>query len=163
MSAARAALRAAGLPLLAVLPALALTVLLHPYLGPTPLAFLYLAVLLAAAFGGRAAGWSAILFAVAGALLLHRGAIGGASFALRPLAAAVALLVAAAVVELAERGRRRGALDRARESEIARLQRLYAALTAINQAIVITKTADQLLPRVCEALVERSGFQMAWI
>jgi PAS domain S-box-containing protein len=163
MSTARVALRAAGLPLLAVLPALALTILLHPFLGPTPLAFLYLAVLLAAAFGGRAAGWSAILFAVAGALLLHRGAIGGASFDLGPVSVLVSLMVAAAVVELAERGRRRGALDRARDSEIARLQRLYAAHTAINQAIVKCVDVDDLLTKVCRALVELGGFQMAWV
>ena len=159
----RPLLRKAILPLLAVLTALALTVLLHPYLRPTPLAFLYLAVLFATTVGGRSAGWLALLLAMAGALALGFGTVGGPFQAMGPVAVAVSLGFATAVVELAERARRRGAIDRARESELTRVQRLYAALTAINQAIVVAKTADELLPKVCEALVDRAGFQMAWV
>ena len=159
----RPLLRKAILPLIAVVTALALTALLHPYLRSTPLAFLYLAVLFATTVGGRAAGWLALLLAVAGALALRFGLADGPFRSMGPVAVAVSLGFATAVVELAERARRRGAIDRARESEITRLQRLYAALTAINQAIVVAKTADELLPEVCEALVDRAGFQMAWV
>ena len=148
------------LPFLTVLPALALTVLLRRFLGATPLAFLYIAILLTAAIAGRGAGWLAILLAVGGAALVMRG---GQLQWIGPIAAVITLLIAGAVVELTEAGRRQGALDRARDSEMARLQRLYAALTAINQAIVKGEEPDELLPKVCRALVERGGFQMAWI
>jgi PAS domain S-box-containing protein len=47
--------------------------------------------------------------------------------------------------------------------EIERLNRLYSALSQINQAIVRTEGRDQLLHRVCAALVEHGGFRMAWI
>ncbi len=49
------------------------------------------------------------------------------------------------------------------ELEIERLQRLYAALSQINQAIVWTPERDALLRKVCEALVRHGGFRLAWI
>ncbi len=49
------------------------------------------------------------------------------------------------------------------ESEIARLNRLYAALSHINQAIVQSPTREALFPKVCQLLVEHAGFGMAWI
>ncbi|MGV3517161.1 PAS domain S-box protein [Luteitalea sp.] len=52
---------------------------------------------------------------------------------------------------------------RTREREVARLSRLYAALSHVNQAIVWAPKADQLFHRVCEAMVEHGGFRMAWI
>lgn len=50
-----------------------------------------------------------------------------------------------------------------REREIARVSRLYAALTEINQAIVQTPTWRTLFNKVCEVLVRNGGFRMAWI
>ncbi len=50
-----------------------------------------------------------------------------------------------------------------REREIARLSRLYAALSQINQAIVMTSTRDELFAKVCRVLVDFGGFHMAWI
>lgn len=50
-----------------------------------------------------------------------------------------------------------------REREIARLSRLYAALSQVNQAIVITHTRGALFQKVCQVLVEQGGFQLAWI
>lgn len=50
-----------------------------------------------------------------------------------------------------------------RENEIARMSRLYDALSQINQAIVYTNRHDELCAKVCEVLVERGGFQMAWV
>src|SRR5688572_6702330 len=47
--------------------------------------------------------------------------------------------------------------------EIERLNRLYSALSHINQAIVRTHTRDELFGRVCEVLVQHGGFRMAWI
>ncbi len=51
------------------------------------------------------------------------------------------------------------------ERELARLTRLYAALSHVNQAafIVWTPTREELFPKVCQALVEHGGFHMAWI
>lgn len=50
-----------------------------------------------------------------------------------------------------------------REREIARLSRLYAALSQINQAIVWTSDRDELFRKICRVLVEHGGFHMAWI
>jgi PAS domain S-box-containing protein len=50
-----------------------------------------------------------------------------------------------------------------REREIARLSRLYAGLSQVNQAIVMSATRDELLAKVCRVLVEFSGFKLAWI
>lgn len=51
----------------------------------------------------------------------------------------------------------------AHEVEIERLRRLYAALSQINQAIVMTHDRDELFSRVCQVLSEYGGFRMAWI
>lgn len=53
--------------------------------------------------------------------------------------------------------------DKAREREIARMSRLYDALSQINQAIVHTASRTDLFARICRALVERGGFEVAWI
>lgn len=50
-----------------------------------------------------------------------------------------------------------------REREIARLSRLYAALSQVNQAIVWMPNQSALLRKVCEVLVEFGEFCMAWI
>lgn len=50
-----------------------------------------------------------------------------------------------------------------REREIARLSRLYAALSQVNQAIVMTPARDELLSKVCRVLVENGGFHLTWI
>ncbi|WP_225887118.1 PAS domain S-box protein [Nodosilinea nodulosa] len=50
-----------------------------------------------------------------------------------------------------------------RDREIARMSRLYAALSQINQAIVWTADRDKLFQKVCQALVDDGGFCMAWI
>jgi len=52
---------------------------------------------------------------------------------------------------------------RAREREVARMTRLYAALSHVNQSIVWSSGRDELFPKVCRALVEHGGFRMAWI
>ncbi|MDE2515801.1 MAG: PAS domain S-box protein [Rhodospirillales bacterium] len=52
---------------------------------------------------------------------------------------------------------------RSREREIARLSRLYAALSEINQAIVKTASRPQLFERICRLLVDQGGFVAAWI
>ncbi len=52
---------------------------------------------------------------------------------------------------------------RQRDREIARLSRLYAALSQVNQAIVWTRDRETLFQRICEALVTHGGFRMAWI
>jgi PAS domain S-box-containing protein len=52
---------------------------------------------------------------------------------------------------------------RDREREIHRLTRLYAALSHINQAIVWTRSREELFPQVCRVLVEDGGLAMAWI
>lgn len=52
---------------------------------------------------------------------------------------------------------------RAHEAEIERMNRLYAALSHVNQAIVWSSERDQLLTKVCEVLVTFGGFRLAWI
>lgn len=47
--------------------------------------------------------------------------------------------------------------------EAERVGRLYAALSAVNQAIVRTRDDSDLLQRVCDALVHDGGFRTAWI
>lgn len=58
-----------------------------------------------------------------------------------------------------ERERERKAL----QLEAERLGRLYAALSAVNQAIVRTREGSALLQSVCDALVKHGGFRTAWI
>jgi len=50
-----------------------------------------------------------------------------------------------------------------RERELDRISRLYAALSQVNQAIVLTSDSGELCDRICRALVEQGGFRMAWI
>jgi PAS domain S-box-containing protein len=49
------------------------------------------------------------------------------------------------------------------EREIARVSRLYAALSQINQAIVWTSDRVELFRKICRILVEDGQFHMAWI
>ena len=51
---------------------------------------------------------------------------------------------------------------KAHEKQIERLNRLYAALSHVNQAIVQATDRESLLTNVCRALVESGGFRMAW-
>lgn len=50
-----------------------------------------------------------------------------------------------------------------REREVARLSRLYAALSEVNQAIVRIPTRADLFQKICQVLVADGGFRMAWI
>ena len=50
-----------------------------------------------------------------------------------------------------------------RENELSRMSRLYAALSQVNQAIVWAPTRDELLRKICAALVQQGGFCMTWI
>ncbi len=52
---------------------------------------------------------------------------------------------------------------RQREQDQARMMRLYAALSQVNQAIVHSRDPQQLLDRICCAMVEAGQFSMAWI
>ena len=52
---------------------------------------------------------------------------------------------------------------RKQELELARINRLYAALSEVDQTIVRVQTREELFERVCRALVEQGGFRMAWI
>ncbi len=62
----------------------------------------------------------------------------------------------------AELERRVVELDAA-QHRIIRLNRLYAALSETNQAIVHTPDRDQLFTRLCQIAVERGGLCMAWV
>src|SRR3990167_4220021 len=53
-------------------------------------------------------------------------------------------------------------LDAAHQ-QILRLNRLYAALSETNQAIVHTRNREELLERLCTIAVERGGLRMAWV
>ena len=49
------------------------------------------------------------------------------------------------------------------EEEIRRLNRLYAVLSQVNQAIVRVRSRPELLEAVCRIAVEFGEFKMAWI
>ncbi|CAN5163918.1 hypothetical protein BH10PLA2_BH10PLA2_13090 [soil metagenome] len=49
------------------------------------------------------------------------------------------------------------------DRELSRLNRLYAALSHVNQAIVWAVNREQMFQVVCQILVERGGFHLAWI
>ncbi|CAN5566521.1 hypothetical protein BH09VER1_BH09VER1_48370 [soil metagenome] len=54
-------------------------------------------------------------------------------------------------------------LPKERERELARITRMYAALSQVNQAIVWISRQDELFNKICEVLVTFGGFRMAWI
>ena len=49
------------------------------------------------------------------------------------------------------------------DRELARLTRLYAALSAIHRASLRTTERGALFQRICEILVNEGGFPMAWV
>lgn len=49
------------------------------------------------------------------------------------------------------------------EKQIRRLNRVYAVLSDINQAIVRIRDQQLLLERACQIAVEQGGFRLAWI
>lgn len=51
----------------------------------------------------------------------------------------------------------------AAQQQILRLNRLYAALSETNQAIVHTRSREELFDRLCRIAVERGGLRMAWV
>ena len=50
-----------------------------------------------------------------------------------------------------------------REREIARISRLFAALSQVNQTIIWATARNELFQGVCRALVEHGGMNLAWI
>ncbi|MFH1342268.1 MAG: PAS domain S-box protein [Pseudomonadota bacterium] len=53
--------------------------------------------------------------------------------------------------------------SRKRTRDLERISRIYASLSQIDQAIVLTTDRDALFARVCEALVDRGAFSVAWV
>ncbi|MGH7670613.1 MAG: PAS domain S-box protein, partial [Gemmatimonadaceae bacterium] len=52
---------------------------------------------------------------------------------------------------------------KAQARALARLTRLYSALSQVNQAIVWTPEREELLQKVCRVLGEHGGFAMIWV
>ena len=52
---------------------------------------------------------------------------------------------------------------RHKEAEIRRLNRLYAVLSEVSQAIVRVSSREGILQKVCDIAVRDGGFQLAWI
>ena len=50
-----------------------------------------------------------------------------------------------------------------REKEIERMNRLYAALSQINECIVKVESREQLFTEICKIIVEHGRFKMTWI
>jgi PAS domain S-box-containing protein len=50
-----------------------------------------------------------------------------------------------------------------RTRDVERMSRLYASLSQINQAIVLASNREALFARICEALVNKGAFRMAWV
>jgi PAS domain S-box-containing protein len=53
--------------------------------------------------------------------------------------------------------------ERARERELSRLARLYAALAEANQSVSRATEPGTVYDGVCRALVEEGGFRIAWV
>ncbi|MCL5096743.1 MAG: response regulator [Candidatus Omnitrophica bacterium] len=74
-----------------------------------------------------------------------------------------------AKLELNLERRRRALAERliaerkAKEHEIRRLNRLYAVLSQVNQAIVRAHSRNEMLDAVCGVAVEHGGFQLVWV
>jgi PAS domain S-box-containing protein len=51
----------------------------------------------------------------------------------------------------------------AHKTELEHARRLYAALSQINQAIVLSRSRDELFAKACNALVGHGGFGLAWV
>ena len=49
------------------------------------------------------------------------------------------------------------------EREIERLNRLYSALSVLNQTIVRVKSREELFREVCRIVAEKAGFKVVWI
>jgi len=54
-------------------------------------------------------------------------------------------------------------VQKAAEAKIKRLSVLYAALSECSQAIVRSKSSDELLERVCRIVVDQGEMKLAWI
>jgi PAS domain S-box-containing protein len=54
-------------------------------------------------------------------------------------------------------------LRKEHEQEIERLNRLYAVLSQVDQAIVRMRSREELFAEICRGLVEFGGFTMAWV
>ncbi len=52
---------------------------------------------------------------------------------------------------------------KAHEAEIARLNRLYATLSQINQTIVRLESREAMFEAICRIMAEHGGFKVAWI
>lgn len=50
-----------------------------------------------------------------------------------------------------------------REVEYGRISRLYTCLRYVNQAVVFSRTREELFERVSDVLVEHGGFSMVWV
>lgn len=53
--------------------------------------------------------------------------------------------------------------SKAQQREVERISTLYMALSAVNQAVVWSTSREELLDKVCRALVEHGAFAMAWV
>lgn len=49
------------------------------------------------------------------------------------------------------------------EEKIRHLNRVYAALSQVNQAVTRFTSREELFPQICRAIVEYGGFKMCWI
>ena len=52
---------------------------------------------------------------------------------------------------------------KARECEIERLNRLYAALSQLNETLVQVKSHEELFNDICRILAEKAGFKVVWV
>ena len=52
---------------------------------------------------------------------------------------------------------------KAREREIERLNRLYSALSVLNQTIIRVTSREELFREVCRVVAEKAGFKVVWV
>lgn len=149
---------------LAVAAAAAMSVVARPWVSATPFALFHLAIVAATLRSGPWAGWIATGLAVLAVDWLLLEPIGALTLDPPSLAALlVSGIVGGMLVMLVTRIQRHEQIGRQRQREVERLNRLYDALSRINQVIVTETARDHLFGEVCRILVERGGFGMAWI
>jgi len=59
--------------------------------------------------------------------------------------------------------RRDGARRKVAGQNLLRMAQIHAALGQVNQAIILSRSQDELLKRICRAMVEFGQLRMAWI
>jgi signal transduction histidine kinase/putative methionine-R-sulfoxide reductase with GAF domain len=143
-----------------------------PQLGQErPFLLLYVAVILAAWYGGRGPAVVAVALAVVaadyfflppyGSLLLTRTA--AVDVGLFAVEASVACALTVAMKEARVRAEACALRSQRHEEQLRRLNRAHHALSVSDEALVRAEDDGVLLEEICRAIVEVAGYRMCWV